>query len=258
MIDAINLKKIYYSKKIFSKKEIIEAVKDFTIKIKQNEIIGLVGESGSGKSTVARLLINLEKPDQGKILFKGKDISLFSKKELKEFRKSTQFIFQNPFSSLNPRLKIGYSLEEPLIIHKIFNNKSARKERVGQILEECGLSSDFYNRYPHELSGGQCQRVAIARALILNPEFIIADEPTSSLDVSVQAQILNLLKNLHEKFRMTMIFISHDLSVIRFIATRIVVMMKGKIVEIADNDDFFKKPKHPYSKKLLSSIPGRV
>jgi ABC-type oligopeptide transport system ATPase subunit len=255
MLNAENISKFYYSSKIFGKKEKITAVKNFSLHIHKNQIIGLVGESGSGKSTVARLFIGLEKPDKGNIFYNNKNISHFNKKEFKEFRRKTQYIFQNPFSSLNPRFKIGKSIEEPLIIHKTGTNLE-RKEKVVQIMEQCGLKADYYNRYPHQLSGGQCQRAAIARSLVLNPEFIIADEPTSSLDVSIQAQILNLLKELHEKFSLTMLFITHDLSVIRFIATKIVVMKNGKIVENKDADEFFKNPESEYSKKLLDSILG--
>ncbi len=255
MIDAQNISRFYYSSKIFGKKDKIIAVDDFSLNIRKKEIVGLVGESGSGKSTVARLLIGLEKPDQGKIFFKQRNIWELNKKEFKEFRKKTQYIFQNPFSSFNPRIKIGKSLEEPLIIHNI-GNKTERKERVIHVMEQCGLKADFYNSYPHQLSGGQCQRAAIARSLVLEPEFIIADEPTSSLDVSIQAQILNLLKELHEKFSLTMIFITHDLSVIRFIATKIVVLKNGKIVENKNADDFFENPESEYSKKLLNSVLG--
>jgi ABC-type oligopeptide transport system ATPase subunit len=254
LLKSIDLQKIYYNKK-FLKKEKVVAVSNFSLNIGEKEIIGLVGESGSGKSTVARLLIGLEPPDKGQIFYKGKDISKLDSVNLKKFRKETQYIFQNPFSSFNPRIKIGKSIEEPLIINKI-GNSFKRKEVVIEKLIECGLKPEHYYSYPHQLSGGQCQRAAIARALILNPEFLIADEPTSSLDVSIQAQILNLLKNLHEKFRMSMLFISHDLSVIKFIATKIVVMKQGEIVEINDNEKFFKNPKHEYSKKLLNSILG--
>ena len=244
MINAVNLKKIYINRNIFKKSEKIVAVDNFTLSIEENEIVGLVGESGSGKSTVAKLLIGLEKTDFGEIISNNIDI-----------KRESQYIFQNPYSSLNPRIKIGKSIEEPLIIHKIGTSKE-RKKKVYETLEECGLNAEYYNRYPHELSGGQCQRAAIARALVLKPKFLIADEPTSSLDVSIQAQILNLLKKLHEKFMLTMLFISHDLSVIRFIADKIVVMQGGKIIEINDTESFFENPVHTYSKKLLNAMPG--
>ncbi len=257
MITALNLRKTYFNKKFFGKTEKVVAVKNFTLSIKQNEVVGLVGESGSGKSTVAKMLIGLEPPDDGEFLYKGKNFKEFTKSDLKQFRKECQYIFQNPYSSLNPRIKIGKSVEEPLKIHTKASS-SKRKKLVLEIMEECGLRREHYNRYPHELSGGQCQRAAIARALVLKPEFLIADEPTSSLDVSIQAQILNLLKELQEKFMMTMLFISHDLSVIRFIADRIVVMYKGTVVEVNDNENFFQNPKHDYSKKLLEAIPGNI
>ncbi len=257
MIEAINIEKSYFQTKIFSKKRVVTALKNFNLKIERNDIIGLVGESGSGKSTAARIIIGLEKPDKGEILFLGQNISNYSSQQLKEFRRKTQFIFQNPYSSLNPRLKVGYSVEEPLIIHKIFKKKFERREQVFEMLENCGLEREYYDRYPHQLSGGQSQRAAIARALILKPEFIIADEPTSSLDISVQAQILNLLKQFHHKFNITMLFISHDLSVIRFIATKVAVLKDGEVVEFATNEDFFRNPKTQYSKALLSSIAGK-
>ncbi len=257
MLNADKISRFYYSSKIFGKREKITAVNNFSINIEKKEIIGLVGESGSGKSTVARLLIGLEKPDRGSIFYKGRNIWELSKTEFKNFRKNSQYIFQNPFSSFNPRIKIGKSIEEPLLIHNIGNSKE-RKEKAIEVMEQCGLKSDFYNSYPHQLSGGQCQRAAIARSLILNPEFIIADEPTSSLDVSIQAQILNLLKELHEKFSLTMVFITHDLSVIRFIATRIVVMKQGKLIENKDAEEFFNNPETDYSKKLLNSVLGAV
>jgi peptide/nickel transport system ATP-binding protein len=251
LIKAVELQKVYYNRSFLGKTDKIVAVDNFSLSIYKNEIVGIVGESGSGKSTVARLLINLEKPDKGEIYYKGEDVSRFSKNQLKNFRRKTQYIFQNPFSSFNPRIKIGKSIEEPLVIHGI-GDKNRRKDLVIEKMLQAGLKEEHYNRYPHELSGGQCQRAAIARALILDPEFLIADEPTSSLDVSIQAQILNLLKETKK----TMIFISHDLSVIRFIATKIVVMKRGKIVESNDNDKFFANPQNEYSKKLLSSVLG--
>jgi len=253
IISAQNLWKIYKKEKIFGQKEEIVAVKNFNLDIKRNEIIGIVGESGSGKSTVSRLLLGIEKPTKGRVIFFEKDLFSLKSAELKKLRKKTQYIFQNPYSSLNPRLTIGKSIEEPLIIHEKLN-KRERKEKVLKILEEVGLKKEYYTRFPHQLSGGQCQRVVIARALILQPQFVIADEPTSSLDVSIQAQILNLLKKIHEKFSLTMIFISHDLNVVNFISDRIVVMYKGEIVEIAEKDEFFKAPKNPYSKKLLEAL----
>ena len=226
-------------------------LKNINLEIKKGEILALVGESGSGKTTLSKIIVGIEKPTAGEVLFKNKNIFKFSKDEWKEFRKKTQYIFQDPYSSLNPRLKIGTSIKEPLLIHENIKNK---KEKVLKIMEECGLKKIFYNYYPHQLSGGQRQRAVIARALSINPEFIIADEPVSSLDVSVQAQILNLLKDLHKKYKMTMLFITHDFSVVRFIADRIAVMKKGGIVEIKEADKLFEKPENEYTKKLLKAI----
>ncbi len=227
------------------------AVNNVSFTIKKGEVLALVGESGSGKTTLSRLIIGIEKPDQGEILYNNKSFKNFTKEDWINFRKKTQYIFQDPYASLNPRLKIGTSIKEPLLIHKEIKNK---KEKVYEIMEECGLKKDFYNSYPHQLSGGQRQRAVIARALVINPEFIIADEPVSSLDVSVQAQILNLLKNLHEKYRITMLFITHDFSVVRFLADRIAVMKKGKIVELKEADELFQNPEHEYTKTLLNAI----
>lgn len=224
---------------------------NINLEIKKGEILSLVGESGSGKTTLSKILIGIEKPTAGEVTFKGKDIFKFSKEEWLNFRKKSQYIFQDPYSSLNPRLKIGISIKEPLLIHDEIKDK---KKRVFQVMEECGLKKDFYNHYPHQLSGGQRQRAVIARALSINPEFVIADEPVSSLDVSVQAQILNLIKKLHRKYKMTILFITHDFSVVRFIADRVAVMKKGKIVEVKDADLLFKNPEHEYTKNLLKAV----
>ena len=242
MIKIINVSKSYGNYKVLD---------NVSFEIKKGEILALVGESGSGKTTLSKIIIGIEKPDSGKVLYKGEDIFSFDKKKWLEFRKKTQYIFQDPYSSLNPRLKIGTSIKEPLLIHKNVKNK---KEIVLRTMEMCGLKREFYKSYPHQLSGGQRQRAVIARALVINPEFVIADEPVSSLDVSVQAQILNLLKELHEKFMLTMLFITHDFSVVRFIADRIAVMEKGKIVELKEADELFRNPEHEYTKKLLEAV----
>ncbi len=226
------------------------ALNNVSLKIEKGEILALVGESGSGKTTLSRIIIGIEKPTSGNVFYNGQDIFKLNKKSLMEFRKKTQYIFQDPYSSLNPRLKIGTSIKEPLLIHNVKN----KKERVLQIMEECGLKREFYNKYPHELSGGQRQRAVIARALVINPEFIIADEPVSSLDVSVQAQILNLLKDLHKKYKMTMLFITHDFSVVRFIADRVAVMKNGEIVETKRADDLFNNPENEYTRNLLKAV----
>ncbi len=227
------------------------AVNNVSLKIEKGKVLALVGESGSGKTTLSKLIIGIDRPDSGEILYNGKNILNYTKDEWILFRKKTQYIFQDPYSSLNPRLKIGTSIKEPLLIHKNIKNK---KEKVLQTMEECGLKREFYNHYPHQLSGGQRQRAVIARALVINPEFVIADEPVSSLDVSVQAQILNLLKQMQKKYKMTMLFITHDFSVVRFIADRVAVMKNGKIVEVKEADNLFKNPEDEYTKQLLKAV----
>ncbi len=242
MIKLINISKSYGKNKV---------LKNINLEIKKGEVLALVGESGSGKTTLSKIIIGIEKPDSGEVLFEGENIFKFDRKKLINFRKKTQYIFQDPYSSLNPRLKIGTSIKEPLLLFRNIKNK---KEKVIETMKICGLTEEFYDKFPHQLSGGQRQRAVIARALVINPEFIIADEPVSSLDVSVQAQILNLLKNLHEKFRLTMLFITHDFSVVRFIADRIAVMKEGEIVEVATNEKIFQNPTHNYTKLLLEAI----
>ncbi len=237
-----------------SKKEFIYALNNLSLKIYKNEILGLVGESGCGKSTLGKAIIKLLRLNSGKILFKNKNINSFNKTELNDFRKKTAFIFQNPYASLNPRMNIFDILKEPLVIHKYGNFKQI-KDKIESIIELTGLEKNMLYRYPHEFSGGQRQRIAIARSLVLDPEFIIADEPVSALDVSIQAQIINLLIDLKNKLNLTILFISHDLNVIKFISNRIAVMYLGEIVELADTKTLFNNPKHPYTKALLSAIP---
>lgn len=227
------------------------ALNDVDFEIKENEILGLVGESGSGKSTLGNCILKLIEPTSGEIIFEGENILSKNKKELKDFRKKAQLIFQNPYTSLNPRMKIYDILKEPFIINKIKNYD----EKIRNIIKLIGLDEDVLNRYPHEFSGGQRQRIAIARAIILNPKFIVADEPVSALDVSIQAQIINLLIDLKENLNLTMLFISHDLSVIKYICDRVIVMYLGEIVETADKNEFFLNHKHPYSEALLNAVP---
>jgi oligopeptide/dipeptide ABC transporter ATP-binding protein len=248
-----NLTKKYLIKKQLFKKEYFYAVNNVSFKVYKNEIVGLVGESGSGKSTIGRLIIKLIKKDSGKIEFEGKDIYQFNKKEEKEFRRKTSMIFQDPRSSLNPRMKVYEILEEPLIVHNVEKNK--RKELIEKSIVDAGLDTSFLIRYPMELSGGQRQRVAIARAIILSPEFIVADEPTSALDVSVQLQIIKLIKKLKEEKDISFLFISHDLNVIGNLSNRIVVLYKGKIMEQGKTKEIIKNPFHPYTKLLLESLP---
>jgi peptide/nickel transport system ATP-binding protein len=219
------------------------------------ETLGLVGESGCGKTTLGRTLLRLIEPMSGQILFAGQDITHLTGKTLQHLRREMQIIFQNPFSSLNPRIKIGKAIVEPLLIHGIGNSQQQQQARVVELLERVGLSADDMKKYPHQFSGGQRQRVCIARALALNPKFIICDESVSALDVSVQAQVLNLLKELQADFQLTYIFISHDLSVVKFLSDRILVMNQGKIVESGTSESIYLQPKEEYTQKLIAAIP---
>ena len=241
-------------KGVFGGTQIIHAVNGANLEIKKGEILAIAGESGCGKSTLAKAIIKLETPIQGQILYNNSDMLKMSKKELKEFRKKVQMIFQNPYSSLDPKMKIINTLKEPLKI-----NTDLSDEEIEKIVEDTackvGLDKECLNLYPHEFSGGQRQRIAIARALVLNPEFVLADEPVSALDVSIQAQIINLLKDLKEKYNLTFLLITHDLSVIKYLADRVAIMYLGEIVEIGTVDEIFNNPKHPYTKALLSAVP---
>ena len=238
-----------------SKKRVIPAVNNVDLQIYQGETLGLVGESGCGKSTLARLITLLEKPSSGSIYFKGQNIFTYKREELKFYRRNVQLIFQDPYSSLHPRKSAAGIIKEPLTIHRI-GNKASRQEAVVELMEKVGLSKQQANRYPHEFSGGQRQRIGIARALVLKPELIIADEPVSALDVSIQAQILNLLKDLKQDFSLTYLFISHDLNVIRHMSDRVAVMYLGRIVELAQNNEIYNRPLHPYTRMLLSAVPS--
>ncbi|MEM7553695.1 MAG: ABC transporter ATP-binding protein [Cyanobacteria bacterium P01_A01_bin.84] len=231
------------------------AVNDVSFDVKQGETLGLVGESGCGKTTLGRTLLRLVKPMSGQMIFEGQDITHISNKALQKLRREMQIIFQNPFSSLNPRMKVGDIVMEPLVIHSQGETKQQRRKRVGVLLERVGLTADAMNRYPHQFSGGQRQRICIARSLALNPKFIICDESVSALDVSVQAQVLNLLRELQSEFGLTYIFISHDLSVVKFISDRILVMNKGEIVEQGKASDIYRNPQKEYTQKLIASIP---
>lgn len=256
LLEIKNLNVTYQTKKgLIGKIQTVHAVNNVSLDIQKGEILAIAGESGCGKSTLAKAIMKLVQSDSGEILLNGENVlNLKHNKDLKKFYQKVQMIFQNPYSSLNPKMKIGEILKEPLII-----NTNLKKEEITKIVEEkiekVGLDKSALNLYPHEFSGGQRQRIAIARSLILNPEFIIADEPVSALDVSIQAQIINLLKQLKEDFNLTFLFISHDLSVIKYLSDRIAIMYLGEVVEIGRTEEIFQNPKHPYTKALLSSVP---
>ncbi len=250
------LNKIYFSKRnLIRKSKQQKALSDLSFNVIKGETLGLVGESGCGKTTLGRTIVQLIEKKSGSIEFKGKQINNLGKNELKNFRKKVQIIFQDPYSSINPKLTIGSILMEPLIVHGLFTNKAKRKEWSVEMLKKVRLDSDSFYKYPHEFSGGQRQRIVIARALILQPEFIICDEPVSALDVSVQAEILNLLNDLKREYGLTYIFISHDLSVVKYMADRIMVMKDGKLIEINKADEIYNSPTSDYTKKLIESIP---
>ena len=230
------------------------AVDGISFEVKKGETFGLVGESGCGKSTLGRTILRIYEPTKGEIVFEGEDISRLSRKKMLPYRQKLQMIFQDPYASLNPRFTVGEIIEEPMVIHHTYDEKK-RKERVQELLETVGLKPDHIRRYPHEFSGGQRQRIGIARTLALEPDFIVCDEPISALDVSIQAQVINLLEQLQRERGLTYLFIAHDLSMVKHISDRIGVMYLGSLVELADSEELFENPMHPYTKALLSAIP---
>lgn len=257
ILEVKNLKKYFPlgKGKLNKKKGYVKAVDGVSFKLYEGETLGLVGESGCGKSTLGRAIIRLHEPTEGEVIFKGENVLAKSRKEMRKLREDMQFIFQDPYSSLNPRMNIYNILSEPLVAHKYYKKGDELKEHVLKLMESCGLPPYYCYRYPHQFSGGQRQRIGIARSLALEPSFIICDEPVSALDVSIQSQILNLMKDMQEQKGISYIFISHDLSVVKHLSDRVGVMYLGSLVELADKDEIYNNPQHPYTKALMAAIP---
>jgi oligopeptide/dipeptide ABC transporter ATP-binding protein len=256
IVETENLCKSFTSRSLFlgTRKGIVKAVQDVSLSIRARETLGLVGESGSGKTSLGRTILQLEKPTSGTVKFKGRDLTTMGEAELRPLRREMQIVYQDPYSSLEARMRVGDIISEGLDIHKL-GTKKERKERVEELLSTVGLAPEYATRYPHEFSGGQRQRISIARALALNPAFLIADEPVSALDISVRAQIINLLSDLSRDFGLTMVFISHDLLMVQHISNRVVVMYLGRVMELAEKDTLYSNPRHPYTLALLEAVP---
>jgi len=258
LIEVRNLVKYFpITQGIVFQKQIgaVKAVDDISFDVKRGETLGIVGETGCGKSTTARLLVRLLDPTSGTILFEGQDIAAAKKEDLKALHREAQMVFQDPYSSLNPRKTVGSIIADPFVIHGLLKESGARRKRVQELMDRVGLNPEHYNRFPHEFSGGQRQRIGVARAIALEPKLLVADEPVSALDVSIQAQVLNLLRGLQREMGLTLIFIAHDLSVVRHMCDRVAVMYLGKVVEIASSEDLYSFPRHPYTGALLSAVP---
>ncbi|MBQ6399440.1 MAG: ATP-binding cassette domain-containing protein [Clostridia bacterium] len=253
LLEVQDLKEYFDINTGFFRSRPLKAVDGVSFTIRRGETLGLVGESGCGKTTVGRTVLHLYKPTGGKVIYDGKEIS--GKESLREFRRKATMVFQDPYSSLNPRMTVSDIVAEPLDVHKLYKTKKERNDRVLELLKYVGLNSEHASRYAHEFSGGQRQRIGIARALAVNPEFIVCDEPVSALDVSIQAQVINMFEDLQEKLKLTYLFIAHDLLVVRHISNRIAVMYLGKMVELADAEEIYHHPLHPYSRSLLSAVP---
>lgn len=253
LVEVKNLKEYFNINVGMFKSKPLKAVDDVSFAIRKGETLGLVGESGCGKTTVGRTLLHLYKPTGGEILYNGKPVK--TKEEIHQFRKKATMVFQDPYSSLNPRMTVSDIIGEPLDIHKMYASKAERHDRILELMEQVGLNSEHASRYAHEFSGGQRQRIGIARALALNPDFIVCDEPVSALDVSIQAQVINMFDELQEKMGLTYLFIAHDILVVRHISDRIAVMYLGKMVELADSGEIYEHPLHPYTKSLMSAVP---